>query len=700
MAKARILIVEDEIVVAQDIQSTLTQLGYEAPKAVASGKAALDILDSVQPNLVLMDIHLAGKMDGITTAEHIRQRMAIPVIYLTALSDEDTLRRANITQPYGYILKPFEDRELAIAIDIALYRRDVEQKLRQMERWLASTLKSIGDAVLTTDLQGKITFMNQIAEMLTGWNNTEVLGRRFDEVLELVDSKSHAPLADLVQRVIQEDIVIEVGANILLVTRDGSKRPVDQSGAPIRDNTGGVIGVVIVFRDIAAQKQIEEQLRYAATHDVLTGLPNRAFLMERLERAFDYHRRYPNHKFAVLLLDLDRFKSINDSLGHQAGDQVLSVVAERLEEVVRAPDTVARLGGDEFVVLLDGFTHARDALLVADRIHDNLKKPITLGMHDVYTEASIGIVLNEGDYNQPNEVLRDADAALYRAKATGRGRKVVFNADLQEQAMAFLHLKSDLRQAVARKEFLFHYQPIISLATRRVSGLEALLRWQHPERGLLLPEEFLELADEAGFLIEIEEQLLYGACQQALAWQKLPGIDRPITLSINISKRQFELPNLVDRLAFILSKTGIPPNSLCLEITEDIFTEQGTASQRLMRLHELGLQLHMDDFGTGSSSLSILYHAPIDILKVNCAFMQRLNGRGHGESSIVRAILLLAHELGMDVIAEGIETEEQVAYLKLLGCQYGQGYLFSIPLPANEVDAFLGSNGNFQTSVL
>jgi diguanylate cyclase (GGDEF)-like protein/PAS domain S-box-containing protein len=699
MTKARILIVEDEIVVAQDIQSTLIQLGYEVSTLVSSGEAALACLDDVKPDLVLMDIHLAGEMDGITTAKHIRQRMLVPVVYLTAYSDEDTLRRANVTEPYGYILKPFEDRELTIAIDIAIYRHDVEQKLRQMERWLASTLKSIGDAVLTTDLDGKITFINNIAEILTGWDKAEVLGRRFDEALKLVDSKTHAPLADLVLRVIREDIVMDMDAHILLVTRDGSERPVDESAAPIRDNMGTVIGVVVVFRDIGAQKQMEEQLRYAATHDALTGLPNRAYLIERLSHLFEYHRRYPNHKFAVLLLDLDRFKIINDSLGHQAGDQVLIVVAKRLEEQMRAPDTIARLGGDEFVVLLDGFAHARDAVLVAERIQDDLKKPITLGAHEVFTGVSIGIVLNEGTYRQPDEILRDADAALYRAKATGKGRNVVFNADLHEQAMASLHLENDLRRAVARKEFLFYYQPIISLTTGRVSGLEALLRWQHPERGLLLPNEFLQLAEEAGFLIEIGGWLLQEACQQALAWQKLSEVDQPVTVSVNMSRRQFGQPNLVEQVAFILSETGIHPNSLCLEITEGVFAEQEATSQTLLRLHDLGVQLHMDDFGTGYSSLSVLHHTPIDILKINRAFVRHLNGKGQEESSIVRAILLLARELKMDVIAEGIETEEQAAYLKVLDCPYGQGYLFSKPLRANEVAEFLSANSDDRARV-
>jgi len=346
---------------------------------------------------------------------------------------------------------------------------------------------------------------------------------------------------------------------------------------------------------------------------------------------------------------------------------------------------------------LDGISHERDALLVAERIQKDLRAPINLGTHEIFTGVSIGIVLNEENHAQPGEILRDADTALYRAKATGKGRNVIFDADLHERAMASLQLENDLRRAVARKEFLFYYQPIVSLKSKQVCGLEALLRWQHPERGLLLPDVFLDLAEEAGFLNEIGEWLLFDACQHALVWQNLFPLAQPLTLSVNISRRQFGQPDLVEQVALVLSKTGLEPHSLCLEITEGVFAGQEATSQTLMELHDLGVQLHMDDFGTGYSSLSVLQSAPIDTLKVDRTFVNKLNGKGQGESSIVRAILLLAHELKMGVIAEGIETEEQAAYLKTLDCRYGQGYLFSKPLQAKDVPALLGTIGNFRT---
>jgi diguanylate cyclase (GGDEF)-like protein/PAS domain S-box-containing protein len=687
MAKARILVVEDEAVVAHDLQSTLTRLGYEAPAPVASGEAALACLEEVRPDLVLMDIHLAGKMDGIATAERIRGRMHLPIVYLTAHSDEATFRRASITEPYAYILKPFEERELTIAIDIALYRHAVEGKLGQVERWLASTLNSMGDAVIATDAEGRVTFVNDVAEALTGWDRGEALGRRLAEVLRLVDGDKRAPVPDLVHRVVGEETVIEIG-DCLLVARDGRERPVDDSAAPIRDASGGVIGVVVVFRDVGARKQVEERLHHAATHDPLTGLPNRALLLDRLTRVFEYSKRHPQHSFAVLLMDLDRFKAINDGLGHLSGDRVLTTVARRLETEVRAPDTVARLGGDEFVVLLDGIASVREALLVSERVLRSLEAPIDLEGHEVSALASIGIVLSGSAYASPDEILRDADAALYRAKGTGKGRSVVFDADLHDRAVSSLRLERDLRRAPAR-EFLFHYQPIVSLADERVCGVEALLRWQHPERGLLLPGDFLELAQETGFLDEIGESLLRKACQQVLAWNGVPARDRPITMSVNLSRRQFERSDLVQQVARVLSETRLEPRALCLDVTEAVLADPEVRNRTLRRLHELGVRLHVDDFGTGPSSLSVLDRAPIDTLKIDRALVRRLDG-GEAEATIVRAIAHLARELGMEVIAEGVETEAQASYLKGLDCGYGQGNWFSRPLDAEGVAAIVG----------
>ena len=422
MAKARIVVVEDEMIVARDLQSTLIRLGYEVPAMAASGEEALVKVAAVRPDLVLMDIHLAGEMDGITAAEHIRQHDGLPVVFLTAHSDPATFQRAQLSQPYGFVTKPFEERELEIAVNMALYRHEVETKLAHMERWLATTLRSIGDAVMATDLDGAVTFMNQQAETLTGWSLADARARPLSEVLRLVQAADHAPVGDLVARVLAENAVIELGPNTLLLARDGGELPVDNSAAPIRDQAGSVSGFVIVFRDITARKQAEAQLRYSAVHDPLTGLANRALLMDRLEHAFEHARRHTEHQFAVLYLDLDGFKAINDSLGHLTGDQVLVAVARRLEASLRAEDTVARVGGDEFVILLESIIDLRGAAYVAARIQQNMAAPMPTEGPAVTVGISIGIAMYGPDDQQATDILRDADAAMYQAKQEGKAR--------------------------------------------------------------------------------------------------------------------------------------------------------------------------------------------------------------------------------------------------------------------------------------
>jgi diguanylate cyclase (GGDEF)-like protein/PAS domain S-box-containing protein len=680
MAKGRILVVEDEVIIARDIQRTLVRIGYEVPALAVSGEDALTQVASLRPDLVLMDIQLSGELDGIATADRIRTRDALPVVFLTAHSDEATLRRAHITEPYGYVLKPFEERELEIAVDIALYRHTIETKLRNVERWLTTTLRSIGDAVIATDRAGTITFINHVAETITGWSPNEAIGRPFGQVLRLVQEETRAPVESLVERVLRDEVVIELAPNTVLIARDGAELPVDDSAAPIRDESGAITGVVIIFRDITARKQVERQLRHLALHDPLTGLPNRALLMDRLALAFEHTRRYPDHRYAVLYLDLDRFKVINDSLGHLAGDQLLVGVARRLSEDLRAVDTIARLGGDEFAILINGIVDTRDALHIAERILQSMSLPMQLGGHEIHTTVSIGIALSAPGHERSEDILRDADTALYRAKGQGKARYSVFDAELHQRALDMLRLEIDLRRAIERDEFRLYYQPIYALADGRLSGFEALIRWQHPERGLLAPDLFLPLAEEAGLLLPIERWVLRRACEQLREWQGGPAASTPLTMSVNLSNTLFVQPNVAQQVAQILAETGVEPGWLCLEITETVIARQDTTARTLAELDVLGAQLHIDDFGTGYSSLSKLHRTPIDVLKIDRAFVRRLEGPQGEEHALVRTILLLARELGMAVVAEGVETAEQAALLRSMACDYGQGYWFAKPL--------------------
>jgi diguanylate cyclase (GGDEF)-like protein len=425
-----------------------------------------------------------------------------------------------------------------------------------------------------------------------------------------------------------------------------------------------------------------EHFRHAAFHDALTGLPNRTLLTDHLRLAIGRARRRRDHLFAVLFLDLDRFKNINDSLGHAAGDQLLIEIARRLETCMRPTDTVARLGGDEFAILLDGLESQCDAIRVADRVQEELMRSFNLNGHEVYTAASIGITLSAHAYDDPENVLRDADTAMYRAKEKGKGRYELFDTDMHADAMARLQLENDLRRAIENQEFEVYYQPILSLSTGQIAGFEALVRWHHPERGFVSPTEFIPLAEETRLIMEIGEWVLFESCRQMSAWRQMLPAHHPLTISVNLSTKQFTQLGLIERVKEALAESGLAPQFLKLEITESAVMDNAeSAASMLMQLRELGIQLSIDDFGTGYSSLSYLHRFPVNTLKIDRSFVSRM-GEGGENAEIVRTIITLASNLGMAVIAEGVETQEQHAQLEALKCDYGQGYLYSMALEA------------------
>jgi diguanylate cyclase (GGDEF)-like protein len=449
------------------------------------------------------------------------------------------------------------------------------------------------------------------------------------------------------------------------------------------------VRVVVAHEDITARKAAEEQLLHEAYHDVLTGLPNRALFTDRLGRAVFRARRVPGYLYAVLFLDLDAFKVINDSLGHVAGDQLLMGIGQRLEGCVRSGDTVARLGGDEFAILVNDIRDVGDALRLVDRIQEELSIPFLLGGHEVFTSASIGIAVSDPRYDRPVEMLRDADTAMYRAKALGKAHHVVFDQAMHTSVVSRLKLETDLRRALERGEFWVAYQPIVELDGDRVAGFEALVRWNHPERGLVSPAVFIPAAEETGLIIPLDLWVIREACRQMKAWQSQFPDALPLMLSVNLSSKQFAHPNLLDRLDEIIADTGIDPRCLRLEVTESVLMSQPeTAAAKLRQLKERGMTLCMDDFGTGYSSLSYLHKFPFNVLKIDRSFVSRI-GPGGENSEIVATIVALAHNLNMKVVAEGVETDEQVARLRALNCRYGQGYYFARPLAAAAAAALL-----------
>jgi diguanylate cyclase (GGDEF)-like protein len=448
--------------------------------------------------------------------------------------------------------------------------------------------------------------------------------------------------------------------------------------------------VVVAHEEITTRKLAEERLLHDAFHDALTGLPNRALFMDRLECAIKRAKRQEHYTFAVLFLDFDSFKVVNDSLGHVAGDELLVAISQRLQAVVRRGDTLTRLGGDEFAILADGLKDVMDVVLLAERIREDLKTPFHLGPNEIFITASIGIALGSKMSDKPEDLLRDADTAMYHAKSSGKGRHVVFDPSMHARVVERLRIETDLRRALERQEFRVYYQPIFELKDRLLSGFEALVRWENPERGMISPAEFIPVAEETGLIQPIGLWVLRESCRQMAAWRREFRDSHDLTVSVNLSGRQLTQPDLVEQIDLILAETGLEPEGLRLEITESVIIQHsGPATNVLRRLKERGIRLSMDDFGTGYSSLSYLHHFPLDMIKIDRSFIGRMCEED-GDRAIVRTIVSLARNLGMDVVAEGVETAWQVDLLREMGCQYGQGYFFSRPVKAETAGEQLG----------
>jgi diguanylate cyclase (GGDEF)-like protein len=445
-----------------------------------------------------------------------------------------------------------------------------------------------------------------------------------------------------------------------------------------------------LLTDITERKLAEEQLLHDAFHDSLTNLPNRALFTDLLGRSLGRAQRRADYRFAVLFIDLDRFKVVNDSLGHSVGDELLRAITRRIERCVRPGDTVARLGGDEFTILVDDIGNASDATRVADRIQRELTQPFNLSGHEVFTSASIGIALSASGYEEVDDLLRDADIAMYRAKALGKARYEVFDTAMHARAMALLELETDLRRAIERNEFRLYYQPVVNLETGRIAGFEGLVRWQHPQRGLIGPAAFVPIAEEMGLIIPIGRWVLKEACRQMQEWQeRFPGT-RDLTISVNLSGKQFAQARLVEDVSQALKESGLAPGRLRLEITESAVMENAASAMAMIeQLRGLDVKIDIDDFGTGYSSLSYLQRFEVDHLKIDRSFVSNI-GSDRGENAeIVRTIVTLARHLGMDAVAEGVETQDQLRMLQELGCGSVQGFLFAEPVSRDEAEGLL-----------
>jgi len=572
-------------------------------------------------------------------------------------------------------------------------RKSAEFVLRAAEEALFAekeraqvTLNSIGDAVLTTDLQGNVTYLNLVAEAMTGWPREVAQGRPLAEVFNIVDAATHAVAANPAALAIAENRVVGLAANCLLIRRDGFESAIEDSAAPIHNRDGQVTGAVLVFHDVTESRAMAQKMAHLAQHDFLTGLPNRALLTERLAQAIGQAQRH-HKQVALLFMDLDYFKNINDSLGHAIGDRLLQSVADRFAACVRATDTVSRQGGDEFVILLAEIERPLDASQVADKLLAALAVPHLIDGHELHVSLSIGISVYPDDGADADSVMKNADTAMYHAKASGRNNYQFFRADMNTRAVRRLFVESSLRRAIKEGEFILYYQPQFDLASGEMTGTEALVRWRDPDLGLIQPMQFIAIAEESGLIVPIGRWVLREACTQVKAW--LDAGLAAVPVSVNISAVEFRHKGFLEGVALILKETGLDPGYLELELTESILMQEAeTSSSVLDALKAMGVRLALDDFGTGYSSLSYLKRFPIDTLKIDQSFVRDI-ATDADDATIVGAVIGMGRNLNQRVIAEGVETYEQLVFLRDRQCNQGQGFRFGRPVSAEEFACLL-----------
>ncbi len=604
---------------------------------------------------------------------------------------EETLPGRDGNAQHWWILQfPVEDGRGqrfvgGLAVD-ASERRQAEAALRASEERYALAARSVNDGLWDWNLGTNEVYFSTRWKAMLGYEDAEV-GTDPDEWFKRVHPEDTQKVkAALDDHLAGRTPVFE--SEHRMRHKDRGYRWVLSRGIAVRNGDQTAYRMVGAQTDTTQRKLAEERLIHDALYDPLTGLPNRTLFLDRLAHRIEHARRRKDPLYAVLFMDLDRFKVVNDSLGHLHGDELLVETAQRLGRSVRPSDTVARFGGDEFAVLLEEVSDVQGAVHVAERIQASLKVPVRLGGQEIVPSASIGIALSQTGYEKAEDVLRDADTAMYRAKSSGRARHEVFDHAMHSHAVKLLQLESELRRAIERGEFQVMYMPIVSLGEGRISGFEALVRWMHPERGLVSPFDFIGVAEDAGLIIAVDRLVLRAACRQLRDWQSrfdLPGL----SVSVNLSGKQFRNDDLVEQIEWVVKDTGLNGASLAVEITENVLIESTDAARSMLgRLRQRGIQIYLDDFGTGYSSLSYLQKFPIDTVKIDRSFVGRMGGKKEGQE-IIRAIVMLAQNLGLKVVAEGVETSSQLAVLRALKAGYGQGFLFGKPMPADEAAAFL-----------
>jgi diguanylate cyclase (GGDEF)-like protein/PAS domain S-box-containing protein len=555
------------------------------------------------------------------------------------------------------------------------------------EKELANvTLQSIGDAVIVTDEKTRIKYLNPIAEYMTGWNTIDAIGLPMSSVFNIVMDETRHLANNPIEDCIRDNRIVEMDEHTVLIRKiDGKEFQIEDSAAPIRNNDGSVMGAVMVFHDVTERIEAKKRLSYQANHDELTGLPNRSNLRTRLAQAVSFATRHQT-LFAVLFLDLDRFKAINDSLGHDVGDDLLIAVVERLRKILRLEDTLARLGGDEFNIILENLNKPEDAGVVAQKIVDAIVQPFFVRDYKLFVSVSVGISIFPHDAGTAELLIKNADTAMYLAKDHGRNNYQYFTATMNQEATERLHIENALRHALENNEFFLEYQPKLDLNNNKIVGMEALIRWQNDKYGRVMPLKFIPLLEETGLILPVGHWVIKTAVQQAKQWLDAGW---PMRMSVNLSVRQFRQKDLLENIEKILQKHALPAKYLEVEITESLLMDNKDSSMALLNdLKKLGIAIALDDFGTGYSSLSYLRFFPFDIVKIDKTFVNDVNTDASAQA-IVKAIVEMAHALNMEVIAEGVETADQLDSLKAMGCNEIQGYWLSKPQPAEAISRWL-----------
>ncbi len=811
----RLLLVEDEAVLAMDLSLQLQDMGYQVCATADRSELAIELALSHHPDLVLMDIVIKGRVDGIGTSDIIARELQIPVVFLSAYGDPETVARAARTAPYGYVTKPYKPRELRAAIEVALYKSRLERRLRDSEKWFSEMLRCVADGVVATDPGGLVKFMNPAAEQVLGRSFELSQGLPIDQLFRLTSLSTGREIESPMTQALGASATASISFAHGLVLSDGRRLPVDTSAAPIRSEHHEVLGAVLAFRDISARLATEEALRHSeerfrsafdlapagmalialdgrflecnsamlklldcsvgqlpaldqlqVTHpddreseqqklkqllgnecrsvqfekryrrgnrdyvwtlvsvsllsshhqplcflyqvhdlsrhkeyehqlmrlahfDGLTGLHNRDHMRELLDRMIVQASRSAR-QLAVVFIDLDHFKEVNDTLGHDAGDHVLQVVARRLKNAVRRSDAVGRLGGDEFLVVLPDIAGAADIGAVLHKINVEFTEPVHLRGHNARVSLSIGVALFPADGHDSVSLLRCADSALYHAKEQGRANWQFYQPEMTLRVRNRMTVEAELRNALGAGELRLHYQPLVPLQPGRRVGFEALLRWQHATRGLLQPDAFLDVAESSGLIQGIGAWVLHQACRDAAAWTDPPGLDAP-EVAVNISVRQFSGGSLIATVRSALDASGLAPARLCLEISERLWlrdTEQN--HEQLNGLKALGVRIAIDDFGVGYSSFDSIERLQPHVIKIDGKLV-RSCAVDPKKGNIVRAVIAMAHNLGADVVAECVESTAQRDLLLAEACDYAQGFLYSRAVPIVELATVLTS---------